>query len=317
MKALITGINGFAGSFLAEHLLQQGWQVSGMVQPGTGRGNIEEVKQQLVLFETDLMDKTALDKVVASARPQTVFHLAGASSVKESFDVPERSFEVNVLGSLNLLNAVHKHVPESAVLLVTSSEIYGESLSPDKVTDENSRILPKSPYAVSKAAQDMLGRVYARALGQRIIIARPCSHIGPRQSDMFFVPTVARQIAAIVKRKNSPELALGNLDVHRDFTDVRDMVAAYVLLSQKGEVGEAYNICSGKSRRLTEIVDMLIGLSGKRISIKLDPERMRRSDLIGMKIDHSKLERATGWSPKISLERSLKDILTYWLDRTP
>lgn len=316
MKALVTGINGFAGSFLAEHLLQLGWQVFGTVQPGTGLDNVEAIKKQLALFETDLMDKTALDKVVASARPQTVFHLAGASSVKESFDVPERSFEVNVLGSINLLNAAHKHVPESAILLVTSSEIYGESLSPDQVTDENSLILPKSPYAVSKAAQDMLGRVYARSLGQKIIIARPCSHIGPRQSDTFFVPTVARQIAGIIKGKRAPELSLGNLDVYRDFTDVRDMVSAYVLLSQKGAVGEAYNICSGQSRRLTEVVNTLIGLSGKRISIKLDPDRVRKADLIGMKIDRSKLERVTGWAPKISLERSLKDILAYWLDKT-
>lgn len=315
MKVLITGINGFAGSFLAESLTQKGWKVGGTVQPGTNLTNIEHIKNSLSLFDVDLLDGKSVTKLFETFSLDIVFHLAGASSVKESFDDPRKYIEVNVNGSLNLLESVKELAPKATVLLITSSEIYGESLSPDKVTDENSRILPQNPYAVSKAALDMLGRVYAISSDLKIISARPFNHIGSRQTDVFFVPTVARQIAEIMKGRTPAEINLGNLNAYRDFTDVRDSVAAYILLAQKGRAGEAYNVCSGKRYLLRDIVNMLIELSDKNISVKLDPARLRKSDLIDMKIDNSKLRRETGWQPEIEIRQSLKDTLDYWLTK--
>ncbi|MBU0686427.1 MAG: GDP-mannose 4,6-dehydratase [Candidatus Margulisbacteria bacterium] len=315
MKALITGINGFAGSFLAESLVGSNAVVAGTIQPGTTLENIATIKDTLSLFEVDLLDQEKLAIVFNSFSPDVIFHLAGASSVKESFDHPAKFLNVNVMGSLNLLENVKKYVPQATVLLVTSGAIYGESLSADNLVDEQSRVLPKSPYAVSKAAQDMLGRVYVQAANLKIVIARPFNHIGPRQSDDFFVSTVARQVAEIIKGKKSPELNLANIEVYRDFTDVRDMVAAYLLLSQKGRAGEAYNICSGKRYFLKDIVNMFIELSGKNIAIKLDPARLRKLDLVDMQIDNSKIIRATGWKPEVEIQQSLKDTLGYWLSK--
>ncbi|MFH1581640.1 MAG: GDP-mannose 4,6-dehydratase [Pseudomonadota bacterium] len=316
MKALITGINGFAGSFLAESLNQKGWEIAGTVQPGTNLANIEHIKDGLSLFDVDLLDGKSVTKLFDTFSPDIVFHLAGASSVKESFDDPIKFINVNVVGSLNLLEVIKKYAAQATVLLVTSSEIYGKSLAPDKITDENSRILPKSPYAVSKAALDMLGRVYASSSNLKIIIARPFNHIGPRQTDVFFVPTVARQIAEIMKGLKPAEINLGNLDVYRDFTDVRDVVAAYILLAQKGKSGEAYNICSGKSYYLKDIVNMLIELSEKKISIKIDHSHLRKSDLFDMKLDNSKIKRETNWKPHLDITQSLKNTLDYWIARS-
>jgi len=315
MKALITGINGFAGSWLADELLKKKAKVAGTVQPGTGTENIDHVKNDLSLFKVDLLDKKGLEKVLSSSSPDVIFHLAGASSVKESFTDPKKSIDINVNGSLNLFEAVKNFAPQATLLLVTSSEIYGESLSPDIVTDENSLIRPKSPYAVSKAALDMMGRVYSLSNELKIVIARPFSHVGPRQNNNYFVSTVACQIAEIIKGAMSAEINLGNLEVYRDFTDVRDMVRAYILLAQKGRAGEAYNICSGQSYLLKDLVNNLIELSKKKISVKLDLARLRKTDLYNMKLSNAKIKAETGWEPRIKIKQTLQDTLDYWLTR--
>lgn len=312
MKALVTGINGFAGSYLAELLLENNWEVAGTIQPGTGLDNIGHIEKSLSLTSVDLLDKNPLAELFKLSAPDVIFHLAGASSVKESFQNPYKCFDVNVIGGLNVLESAKKHCREATILLVTSAEIYGRSLSSDKPTDENSMVLPKSPYAVSKAALDMLGQVYADRSQLKVIIARPFNHIGPRQSDTFFVPTVAKQIAKIINKSSIPEISLGNLEVCRDFTDVRDVVDAYLRLALKGRVGEIYNVCSGKSYCLKNIVEEMIDLSKIKVVIKIDPAKVRKVDLLNMKVDNSKIKKEVGWQPKIDLTTSLRDILNYW-----
>ena len=315
MKALITGIDGFAGSFLAELLLNNDIVVAGTNLPGISLANIEHIKNSLSLFEANLLDQKRLAQVIKTFCPDMVFHLAGASSVKESFAHPAKFFDINVVGSLNLLEAIKNLSPQARVLLVTSGEIYGESLSANKVTNEESPIVPKSPYATSKAALDMLGRIYAETYQLKIVIARPFSHIGPRQSAVFFVPTIAKQIARIMRGKSAPEIHLGNLMVYRDFTDVRDVVEAYYLLLQKGQIGLAYNICSGKTYLLKDIVEKMIALSDKKIDVKLDPARVRSSDLVNMSISNSKIKKEIGWTPKFEIRDSLREILDYWMNK--
>ncbi|MFA4967501.1 MAG: GDP-mannose 4,6-dehydratase, partial [Candidatus Margulisiibacteriota bacterium] len=259
-----------------------------------------------------ILDIKSVYRAFDNAQYDFIFHLAGASSVKESFNSPQLYINTNIAGGVNLLETAKNKAPQAKILLVTSGEIYGEALSKDQITTEESRIMPKSPYAVSKAALDMFGRVYALASGLKVVIARPFNHIGPRQSDVFFVPTAAKQIAEIMKGVRAKKLTLGNLDVFRDFTDVRDIVNAYVLLIEKGKYGESYNICSGKRYLLKDIIDRLIGISNEKIEIVIDPEKCRKADLIDMKIDNSKLIKETEWRPDIDINRSLKDILTYW-----
>jgi GDP-4-dehydro-6-deoxy-D-mannose reductase len=311
MKALITGINGFAGSYLAELLVGKNWEVAGTIQPGTSLTNIEHIEKSLSLSSVDLLDKNGLDQMLKSFSPDVIFHLAGASSVKESFQNPYKCFDVNIIGGLNLLESTKKHCSAATVLLVTSGEIYGRSLSPDKITDENAMVLPKSPYGVSKAALDMLGSVYSNHL--KVIVARPFNHIGPRQSAAFFVPTVAKQIAMIVNGSTPSEISLGNLEVYRDFTDVRDVVDAYMKLALKGKSGEAYNICSGKSYCLKDIVEELIDISKEKIATKIDPAKVRKVDLVNMKVDNSKLVNQVDWKPQYDISTTLRDTLGYWI----
>lgn len=316
MKALITGINGFAGSYLAEALLKAGYSVIGLVQPGTSLSNISAIKDRLSLFEVDLLAQNDLGNIISKISADVVFHLAGASSVKESFEQPSKYFEVNVIGGLNLLASCKKALPKSRILLITSGEVYGESLGSGEKTNESAPLIPKSPYAASKAALDMLGRIYHESSGQDIIIARPFNHIGNRQADMFFVPAVARQVAEIVNKKRPNVIELGDIDVYRDFTDVRDMAQAYIALAQKGIPGKAYNICSGNRYLLRDIVNELIRISGIKIEIRIDPARLRKSDIKDIRVDNSLLIKETGWKPRIRIEDSLSDIYQYWLEKT-
>jgi GDP-4-dehydro-6-deoxy-D-mannose reductase len=315
MRAFVTGINGFAGSYLAEALVEAGHSVGGTTLTGTSLEPISHIREKLQLFALDLTDRNAFNPVLSSFNPDWLFHLAGESSAKASFTDPIKTFNINVMGGLNVLEAVKTLAPKTKILLVTSGDIYGEALLTDKLTDEEVKPIPNSPYGVSKAALDMLGRIYAGSFGLDIIIARPFSHIGPRQQDVFFIPTVARQIAEIKRGKGDHSLRLGELNIFRDFTDVRDVVRAYILLAEKGRKGEAYNICSGKQYLLKELVETMIGLSQKKIAVMLDPERVRRADLSRMKPDNGKIMRETGWRPTIDIKRSLSDVFEYWMKK--
>lgn len=306
-KALVTGINGFAGTHLNNLLLQKGYEIFGIVKPA------KDLQLDDHFFAVDIQDFEGIKKVIADTTPDHIYHLAALTSPARSFQNPSETVTTNISGQLNILEAVKQlGLLETKVLVVSSAEIYGAASEHDLPLKESAPIKPLSPYAVSKVAQDFLGYQYKQAHDVKSIIVRPFNNIGPHQAPIFVIPAFAKQIAEIEKGVKEPVLKVGNLESRRDFTDVRDVVRAYELLMQKGESGEAYNIGSGKSYKISEILDMFLSLSDKKIVIEKDPALMRPGDIPELRCDYDKLHKATGWKPAIDIEKSLKDTLDYW-----
>lgn len=306
-KALITGINGFVGTHLKNHLLQLGYDVYGIVKPDSDSNHDNQN------FPCDIQNFSELQNVIEKTSPDYIYHLAALTSPAESFKNPGDTVVTNILGQLNILEAVKRlQLMETRVLVVSSAEVYGAADEKDLPMDEDTPLKPRSPYAVSKIAQDYLGYQYFHSQGVKAIRVRPFNNIGPFQAPVFAVSSFAKQIADIEKGKMEAVLRVGNLDAKRDFTDVRDAVRAYVLLLEKGEPGEVYNIGSGKSHRMQEILDILLSYSETNIIVEKDPELMRPGEIPELLCDNSKLRLVTGWIPEISIETTLKDILDYW-----
>lgn len=306
-KALITGINGFVGTHLNNYLLSKGVEVYGTVKP-TGEENSDEK-----LTSVDILDYQGMKKVIEDISPDYVYHLAALSSPSASFQNPAETLTNNIGGQLNILEAVKElQLLNTKVLVVSSAEVYGRVDEKYLPTNELAPLKPTSPYATSKIAQDFLGLQYFLSQNVKSIRVRPFNHTGPFQGPFFAIPSFAKQIAEIEKGQKEAVLKVGNLDTKRDFTDVRDVVRAYDLLMEKGEAGEVYNIGSGKSHRISDVLDMLLSYSTAKILVENDPERMRPADIPELLCDYSKLHHVTGWKPEISLEDSLKDTLDYW-----
>lgn len=310
-KAFITGINGFAGSYLAEHLLGLGYEVHGTIK--TDSKNLDSIKDDLHLYPLDLLDSEKTKEIVAKASPDFIFHLAALTSPSQSFKDPTSFFTNNISAEINIFNAVvDNKLPDTRILITSSAEVYGMVKKEDLPIDEDTPLRPGSPYAVSKIAQDYLGLQYYLSNNLQIIRVRPFNHVGPKQSPDFVVSSFAKQISDIEKGENDAVIKVGNLDARRDFTDVRDMVKAYELIINKGEVGEVYNIGSGVSHKIKDVLDQLLAMSQKQIRIEEDPARLRPSDVADVISDSSKLESLTGWKLEIPLEQTLKDTLEYF-----
>jgi GDP-4-dehydro-6-deoxy-D-mannose reductase len=262
----------------------------------------------------DLLDARSLDEAVATVRPDEIAHLAGQSSAARSFEQPVETFRLNVTGTWNLLEAVRRHVPRARVLVVGSGEAYGPQPEGSRVA-EDAPFNPVSPYALSKAAADALAELHARAYGLDVIRTRSFGHTGPGQEPRFVVPAFAQQIATIERGAADPVLRVGNLEVTRDLTDVRDIVRAYILLLKRGRAGEAYNVGQGEAMKLTEVVRRLAKRSRVKVRVEVDPARFRPADVPWLVGDPSKLERDTGWRAEIAFERTLDDVLEEWRGR--
>lgn len=306
-KCLITGCEGFIGSHLADFLLEKGMRVYGAVYQDTG--NIDHLKDRITILECDILDKESVESTVAEARPDFVFHLAAQSLPRQSWLDPEETFKINVLGTLNLLESIRKAAIDPVIEVACSSAEYAPSNEAELPIKETNRLQPSNPYGVSKLAEDMLARLYWQTYGMKIIRIRPFFVIGPRKtSDVC--SDFASGIAEIEAGKRDT-LSVGNLETVRDFMDVRDAARAMWLLIEKGTPGEVYNICTGKSYKIKEILERLISLSPQPIEVRPDPHLMRPSDEPIVVGDNSKL-CALGWKPQISLERTLSDMLDYW-----
>lgn len=316
MRALITGITGFAGSHLADHCLARGGvELFGIVRWRSRTENIEHLEGKVKLLECDLRDATSTRDVIDEIRPEYIFHLAAQSFVPTSWRAPTECLTTNVIGQLNIFEAVRKIDLKCRIQIAGSSEEYGlvhESELP--ITEENP-LRPLSPYGVSKVGQDMLGYQYYMSYQMAIVRTRGFNHTGPRRSPVFVVSDFAKQIVDIEKGRRDPVMHVGNLDASRDFTDVRDMVAAYFLALDKGKVGEVYNICSEKSWKIREILDKLLAMTKVKIDVKQDPARLRPSDVPRLLGDCSRFRKDTGWRPRIPFEKTLGDILDYWRQR--
>ncbi len=310
-KALITGISGFAGSHLAQYLLNSGgFEISGTYLEDKSLENLEGA-DKIRLQKLNLLDETSTEKFVNQEKPDLLFHLAALTSPRNSFNNPKETFVNNISAQINILEAIKKNRLETRILIVSSAEVYGLVSAENLPIDEQTPFNPTNPYAVSKLAQDFLGLEYFLSDQLKIVRVRPFNHVGPRQSSNFVVSAFAKRIAEIEKGKKKV-MKVGNLKSRRDFTDVRDMVKAYVLAIEIGQAGEVYNIGSGKSFKISEILEMIINLSTVKIKTEEDPELMAPSDNPELLCDGSKFEKLTGWLPEIPIEKTLQDTLDYW-----
>jgi GDP-4-dehydro-6-deoxy-D-mannose reductase len=293
VRALITGGKGFVGQWLGAHLKDCGDEVA------------------VIDLETDVADGAAVRRVMADVRPDAVYHLAAMTHVGESWEEPSRVLRVNVLGTAEVLAAVRAVSPAGRVLVVSSAEVYG-SVTPEQLPlDENAPTAPASPYAASKLAAEAVALQAWRGYGQRVVVVRPFNHIGPGQSPNFFVPALAKRIVE-ARRNGSRSLRVGTLSTRRDFTDVRDVVAAYRSLLDQGAPGAVYNVCSGRDIAMSELAAQLMELAGVELSLETDPALVRPVDVPVLRGDGSRLQAATGWRPVIPLATTLADVLSSW-----
>jgi GDP-4-dehydro-6-deoxy-D-mannose reductase len=311
VRVLITGVGGFAGSHLADYLLTLpdsetevwGCDLSGRPRPYH--------PAELKLLAADLRDPEAARAVVQQAQPERIFHLAGQAFVGDSWADPWPTLETNLRSQLNLFEAVLAAGLEPRILVLGSAEEYGRVASEDLPVRETSPLRPDSPYAVSKVGQDLLGLQYYLSHRLPIVRVRPFNHIGPRQNHKFVAPAFAMQIAAIEAGLQPPVIRVGNLGTRRDFTDVRDMVRAYALALEYGDPGEVYNLGTGRSRSIRELLDTLLRLSRAEITVEIDPARLRPADVAEMVCDASRFCARTAWAPRIPFEQTLRDLLDY------
>jgi len=296
-KVLITGITGFAGSHLADYLLDLGHEVYGIVRWRSRTDNIEHIKDKLKLVNADIKDGYSLQRVFGETKPGYCFHLASQSFVLESWNSPLETLSINVLGTCNILEAIRLKCPECITLIAGSSEEYGLVYDDELPIKEDNPLRPMSPYGVSKVATDKLGILYYMSYNLPVIVTRAFNHTGPRRGEVFVTSTFAKQIAEIENLGNPPVIKVGNLEAKRDWTDVRDVVKAYWLAITKGKYGEVYNICSGNAIRVADMLDILLNYSNKCITIEKDESRMRPSDVPLLFGDYSKFKNLTGWKP--------------------
>jgi len=310
MKALITGVNGFVGGYLTEHLISKGIEVWGT------KLKIESIDKDLLskitLRDMDLIEKDQVYEVINECKPDLVFHLAAQSSVALSWKLPQLTMNVNIIGTLNLLDAIRQISLETRILLIGSSEEYGKIKIEDIPVGEKHIIMPTNPYAISKMAQEMLAMQYVSAYNMKIILVRAFNHIGPKQSIAFVLPDFANRIVKMEKGYLEPILKVGNLEAKRDFTDVRDIVNAYCKLIIAGKSGEIYNVGSGNYYSIKYILDELLKYTKTDIIIQEDPERMRPSDVPIIQCDNRKLKMTVDWEPSYKIEATIIDVLNYW-----
>lgn len=299
-KLLITGLTGFVGQSIQRVLEQDDTLPWSLYAPPQAY---------------DLLQPEQLNALVSNAMPDAVIHLAAQTFVPEAFRDPARTMQVNLLGTLNLLQALKCQGFHGAFLYVSSGDVYGQVPESALPITEDQPAIPRNPYGVSKLAAEALCRQWSFAEPWRIMIARPFNHIGPGQSDSFVIPSMARQLIAIGKGQQAPSLSVGDIDVTRDFLDVRDVISAYFALLERGANGETYNVCSGTERSVRDLLNLLCDLSGTHPQIVTDEARMRRAEQRRVCGSFVKLEAATGWKPLITMTQTLRNILSDWESR--
>ncbi len=315
LKVLITGISGFAGSHLAEYCLTKDAEVFGTIRWRSRMENIDHIKDKLHLLDCDIRDASSASSVLAETRPDYIFHLAAQSFVPTSWKAPAETLTTNIIGEVDIFEAVRELKLDTRIQLACSSEEYGMVYESEIPVKETNPLRPLSPYGVSKVAQDLLGYQYHQSYGMHIVRTRAFNHEGPRRGEVFVVSNFAKQIAMIEKGLSEPVIKVGNLESSRDFTDVRDIAKAYWLALEKGEPGDVYNIASGRAVKIRDMLNMLLEMSSVKVEIKKDASRMRPSDVPILLGDSTKFREKTGWQPEIPFEKTLEDTLNYWREK--
>lgn len=313
-KVLITGITGFAGSHLGELLVSKNaYDVHGTHLSDSHLGNIKSIRDKIILHKLNLVDTNETLRVISTIRPDVIYHLAASTNVADSFKNPIGVMVNNISSEINLFQSlVDCNLFSTNVVIISSAHVYGIVDSIDLPISENVSFKPDSPYSVSKITQDYLGLSYFLSYRIPTIRLRPFNHIGPRLSPGISVSRFAKAISEIEKGLSEPVLKVGNLESKRDFTDVRDIVRAYLLASEKCVPGEAYNIGSGNTYSIKEVLDKLLSKSVKKIRIETDQSLFRPSDIPELLCDASKFRKATGWNPEIDIDQTTSDLLDYW-----
>lgn len=300
MRALITGSEGFVGRYLREELEAQGYKVTGLdLQAGdhTICGN--------------LLNAEETEEIVGRVSPDIIIHLAGQADVGRSWKIPQKTMEINVNGAVNLMEAVRRHCPQTRMVLVGSSDEYGNLGEAGRMVSEDMPVVPRTPYAVSKVAQESMARVYVQAYGLHICMTRSFNHGGAGQREGFMIPDFASGIVRI-ERGEADCLCVGNLEARRDFTHVKDIVRAYRLIAEKGVPGEVYNVGSAKTYSAQEVLNLLISMAICEIHVYQDTARMRPSDTPVICCNHDKLTAQTGWKPELDMHSIIEDTLYYY-----
>ncbi|MBS5950343.1 MAG: GDP-mannose 4,6-dehydratase [Clostridium sp.] len=304
-KVLIIGINGFVGAHLSDEFKNNGYKVYGADL------NISSSDDKSEIFKLDILDKNNILEVLDISRPDYIINLAAISSVKLSWKMPQKTFDINVNGTINILEAMKELNLKSRLLLIGSSEQYGD-IDYTKPVSEEEELNALNPYGISKATQEKIAKLYSRVYGIDVMMVRAFNHIGPGQGKGFVVPDFISQIVDIEKGNLEPEIKVGNLSAERDFTDVRDIVRAYRLILEKGNNGEVYNVGSGNAISIGAILEKIIDKSKVKVNIEMDKERFRPIDTPKIECNNRKLKNETGWNIKYSIDESLNDIVNYW-----
>jgi GDP-4-dehydro-6-deoxy-D-mannose reductase len=313
MKSLITGIDGFVGSHLAEHLLHRNEEVAGTYHFDPNLLHLGALKSKVENYYIDFRDHNRTIDVLRLTKPDRIYHLAAVAFVPASFKDPRLTFDVNLLGTMTLYDCLEELGLDPLILFISTAEVYGP-VSPEELPlTEQTCPHPVSPYSISKFAAELMSHHYVRRNGRKIVCLRPFNHTGPRQAPVFVCSDFAKQIAEIEKDKRDSKMFVGNLDARRDFTDVRDMVRAYSLaLDRCPPDGDVYVVGSGKSVSIREVLNILLSLSKVKIRVEQDRARLRPSDIPDMYGDSAKFKKATGWAPKYKIEETLHALLDYW-----
>jgi GDP-4-dehydro-6-deoxy-D-mannose reductase len=313
MRILITGVTGFVGGHLVEALADAGTHtLSGVSRSAAWPARLEHLADKVELHTAELTDGPKIEDMIRRTRPEWVFHLAGYANTGASFREPDKCWADNLTATRSFYDAVVRTGVRPRILFVSTGLIYGDPDDGRDSCDESTTLKPASPYAASKAAADILSYQYARSPGLDIVRVRLFNQIGPRQSADYAVPNFARQIAAAEMRRQESAMTTGDLSAQRDICDIRDVVAAFPLLLEKGVKGEAYNAGRGEAYRIQDLLDRLLKLSTIPIEVRQKVEPGRTADTTVTKADARKLHAATGWTPRIPLETTLTDILNDW-----
>lgn len=309
-KGLVIGAAGFVGSYLINEMHENEMEIYATKLPH------EKLETSYAkVYDLDIMDKEAIVALLFEVRPDYIFHLAAQSSVGLAWKNPGLTVDVNIKGSLNVMDAVRELFYKPRLLMIGSGEEYGHIRSDETPITEDNLLRPGNIYAATKACQNMIGSIYSKAYDMELILVRAFNHIGPGQAPLFVVSDFCKQVAEIEKGEREPVMRVGNLAARRDFTDVRDVVRAYVKLIQLGQPGETYNVGSGNAQAIQDILDMIISQSNAKIKVEIDPNKLRPVDVPIIEADISKLNALTGWKPQIPLKQTIQETLDYWRAR--
>lgn len=306
-KGLVIGAAGFVGRYLVREMCNN--EIETFV---TKLPHEKFTEESVNVYDLDILDKDAIINILYEIQPDYIFHLAAQSSVGVAWKNPLLTVDVNIKGSINVMDAVRDLFYRPRVLLIGSGEEYGYIKPEETPIPEDNLLRPGNIYAATKACQNMIGSIYAKAYDMDLIMVRAFNHIGPGQAPLFVVSDFCKQVAEIEKGRREPVIMVGNLAARRDFTDVRDVVRAYVKLIKEGTPGETYNVGSGSAQEIQQILEKVIAMSDANIRIETDPNKIRPVDVPIIEADITKLNTLTGWKPEISVEQTIRETLDYW-----